>query len=44
MTQVYLQTLRLKKYFIHNKLISINQNLIDEISKFNEKKTSHFIH
>ena len=27
----------LKKYFIHNKLISINQNLIDEISKFNEK-------
>ena len=32
----------LKKYFIHNKLISINQNLIDEISKFNEKKTKPF--
>jgi Xaa-Pro aminopeptidase len=32
----------LKKYFIHNKLISINQNLIDEISKFNEKQTKPF--
>ena len=32
----------LKNYFIHNKLISINQNLIDEISKFNEKKTKPF--
>jgi len=32
----------LKKYFAHNKLISINQNLIDQISKFNEKKTKPF--
>ncbi len=32
----------LKKYFAHNELISINQNLIDQISKFNEKKTKPF--
>ena len=32
----------LKKYFSHNKLISINQNLIDQISKFNKKKTKPF--
>ncbi len=32
----------LKKYFSHNELISINQNLIDQISKFNEKKTKPF--
>ena len=32
----------LKKYFAHNKLISINQNLIDQISIFKEKKTKPF--
>ncbi|MDA7714452.1 aminopeptidase P family protein [Candidatus Pelagibacter sp.] len=32
----------LKKYFAHNKLILINQNLIDKIFKFNEKKTKPF--
>jgi Xaa-Pro aminopeptidase len=32
----------LKKYFIGNKLISINQNLIDQISTFKLKKTKPF--
>ncbi len=32
----------LKKYFIGNKLISINQNLIDQISTFKHKKTKAF--
>ena len=32
----------LKKYFVHNKLIPINQNLIDQIFKFKEKKTKPF--
>ena len=32
----------LNKYFAHNKLVLINQNLIDQISTFNEKKTKPF--
>ncbi len=32
----------LKKYFIGNKLISIKQNLIDQISTFKQKKTKAF--
>ena len=32
----------LKKYFLNNKLISVDQNLIDQISKFNKKKTKPF--
>ena len=32
----------LKKYFLNNKLISVDQNLIDQIVKFNKKKTKPF--
>lgn len=32
----------LNKYFINNNLVSIDQNLVDEIYKFKEKKTKPF--
>ena len=33
---------KLKNYFLNNNLISINENLIDQIFKFKEKKTKPF--